>query len=196
MAGGSQMQFSCTYTELTGLALQCSSVTAPTTAGDTIKFCSSPCAEQLLPFSAQCSSTMQAALNTFGLEQMFETMISTCNPAMDDHTLCPIDIIDATCTNLVNPGGDAGTLWCVQQSSFFFAALLHSFLCSTWFESRSSSSLQCDVVPPDGFESLRRLLNEHRPARAEQLLRDELGALGAALQLAGAGRARRRRPSR
>ena len=119
------MQFACTYTELTGLALQCSTVSAPTTDANTAAFCASRCATQLLPFAQQCSATMQTALTTFGLQETFEEMVGACNPALDDRHVCPIDTIMKTCANLANPSGDATALCatpCVEQVTAHFNA--------------------------------------------------------------------------
>ena len=106
LAGGSQMQFACTYTELTGIALQCSTADASSTEA----FCASRCAAQLVPYTAQCSGTMEYALTTLGLADTFTSVISQCNPATDDSHVCPIDQIASACKSLSNPGGDPETL--------------------------------------------------------------------------------------
>ena len=124
-AGGPPaMEFICTYTELTGIALQCSSVTAPTTPANRIAFCASGCASQLVPFSQQCSSTMQYALETFGLSDKVNSMLTQCT-ADDDSHACPISQIATACTDLSNPGGDASALCatpCVQTVTAHYDA--------------------------------------------------------------------------
>ena len=107
------MRFTCSYTELTGIALQCSTVTAPTTPANRVVFCASNCASQLIPFHQQCSQTMQVALATFGLTDTVNQMLSQCGAGDDSHA-CPIGQITAVCGGLENPSGGVSSLCATQ----------------------------------------------------------------------------------
>ena len=63
LAAGQSGLYSCSYTELTGIALQCAGVSPPS-AGNAAAFCTSPCASVLLPFANQCSAQMQMVGST------------------------------------------------------------------------------------------------------------------------------------
>ena len=97
------MQFSCTYSELTGIALQCS--TADPSSATT--FCASQCASQLVPWAAQCASTMQYALDALGLGSTFSEVIDQCNPATDDAHVCPMAQITTACKSFTHLGTNA-----------------------------------------------------------------------------------------
>lgn len=138
------LQFSCTYTELTGIALQCSTTSAPTTAATRIAFCASSCASQLMPFSQQCGSTMQTALTTFGLTDTFNSALQQCTASDDSHA-CPMAQIAAACTSLSNPGGNAETLCatpCVQMVAAHYDA------CSSSTDPAVTSAFSADNWKP------------------------------------------------
>ena len=156
LASGGGRQYSCTYTELTGIALMCSSVTAPTDPATTAQFCASPCAVQLIPFSEQCAGTMAVALTTFGLTDIVYEMTSACSPATDDPSVCPIDIITQNCAGLSNPGGDASTLCatpCVESVRTHFEAC-----------SRSTDPHVVSVFSTDNWQPLIDLCSSLHPA--------------------------------
>lgn len=138
------MRFSCTYTELTGVALQCSTASAPTVAANRIAFCASSCASQLIPFYQQCGSTMQTALTTFGLTDMFNAAVLQCTASDDSHA-CPMARIAAACTSLSNPGGSAQTLCatpCVQTVAAHYDA------CSASTDPAVTSAFSADNWKP------------------------------------------------
>ena len=100
LAGSSHMQFTCTYSELTGIALQCSTADPSSVA----TFCASRCASQLVPWAAQCASTMQFALDALGLAETFNSLIDQCNPATDDAHVCPMEQITTACKSFSHLG--------------------------------------------------------------------------------------------
>lgn len=106
LAGGNQMQFSCTYSELTAIALQCSTVDPSSVA----TFCASHCASQLVPWAAQCASTMQFALDALGLADTFDSLIQQCNPATDGAHVCPIDEIATACRTFTHSGSNVESM--------------------------------------------------------------------------------------
>jgi hypothetical protein len=138
------LNFACTDTELTGIALQCSTVTAPTNPSNRIEFCASGCASALPSFNQQCASTMQYALTTFGLTDTVNSLISQCT-ADDDSHACPMTQIATACTSLSNPGGDAEQLCgtpCVQTITAHYDA------CSTSTDPRVISEFAADNWKP------------------------------------------------
>ena len=69
--------FSCDYTELAALALECADATA-STPGDDRQFCKSPCMAHLQPFLEQCGAAMSQSLATASTIESFEAMAGRC----------------------------------------------------------------------------------------------------------------------
>ena len=123
--GQNAYTYDCTYAELTGISLVCSSVLLTSSS-----FCNTGCVAQLKPFMQQCGDTMARPLQDFGLLDMATQALSLCTGvnAPDTHS-CPIDDIMAQCATLSAPGGDAFSLCntqCMQIMSLHFAACAKS----------------------------------------------------------------------
>ena len=87
-------RYQCSYAELTGIALTCTSV--PAVLGtDTLALCGSACVTQLLPFGEQCGDAMAVAFASLGLRRNFDRLQQICETT--DPKACPIDHITETC---------------------------------------------------------------------------------------------------
>jgi hypothetical protein len=150
LAGGNQMQFSCTYSELTGIALQCSTAASSSVAA----FCASQCASQLVPWAAQCASTMQLALDALGLTSTFDSVIGQCNPATDDAHVCPIAQITTACRSFTGMGTNVEAMCatpCVET------VVAHYGACSASTDPRVAAEFSSNIWKPivDTCQSLR-----------------------------------------
>merc|ERR1711865_222199 len=108
-SGVAAVLYTCSYSEVMSIALQCSTVSAADAL--TPLFCTSDCAKKLLPFGRQCSSSMGASLSAFGLAQTVDAMLSHCDgsptatpagPAPAPATECPFDQIVAQCSDVTS----------------------------------------------------------------------------------------------
>merc|ERR1712146_710707 len=75
-SNGNVAKYTCSYTEVLAVALECSTLSAGEALGP--DFCSSSCASKLLPFGRQCQNSMGAQLSAFGLESVVATMLNQC----------------------------------------------------------------------------------------------------------------------
>jgi hypothetical protein len=114
--------YKCTYQEIMGIALECSSATTRDVLSSS--FCTSSCAAKLLPFGKQCAASMGASLAVFGLQDTVSEMATACVDSEATQADCPLQKILTDCEDVQGAGSASNMCQtpCVQTITAHYDA--------------------------------------------------------------------------